>query len=58
MPGGVCAFDAGNEVEQGIRARALTQQNGIAAIRSADLTPEGLLHAVQEVIAAPCPAPR
>lgn len=50
-------FDAGNEVEQGIRARALTQQNGIAAIRSADLTPEGLLHAVQEVIAAPRRAP-
>jgi predicted glycosyltransferase len=50
-------FDAGSEVEQGIRARALTQQNGIAAIRSAELTPEGLLHAVQEVIAAPARAP-
>ena len=50
-------FDEGNEVEQGIRARALAQQNGIAAIRSADLKPEGLLHAVQEVIAAPARTP-
>jgi len=50
-------FDAGNEVEQGIRARALAQQDGIATINSADLTPERLRQAVQKVMDAPDRSP-
>lgn len=44
-------FDAGNEVEQGLRAQSLAALPGITAIRSADLTAETLRAAVAKVIA-------
>lgn len=50
-------FDAGSEVEQGIRAEALAKRPGIAVVRSADLTAETLLRALLEVTAGPRPAP-
>lgn len=50
-------FDAGKEVEQGIRASALAAQPAITMIRSADLRPEALLNALAQVTAAPRPAP-
>ena len=46
-------FDAGHEVEQGLRADALTKLPGIHVLRSADLTPERLTAAVLDVIATP-----
>ena len=46
-------FDAGSEVEQGLRAESLSPLAGIACLRSADLTPQRLLEAVARVIAAP-----
>jgi predicted glycosyltransferase len=49
-------FDAGSEVEQGIRAEALAKRPGIAVVRSADLTAETLLQALLEVSAGPRPA--
>ncbi len=50
-------FDAGSEVEQGIRAEALAKRPGIAVVRSADLTAETLLQALLEVTAGPRAAP-
>lgn len=44
-------FDAGNEVEQGLRAQSLAALPGITAIRSADLTAETLRAALDRVIA-------
>ncbi len=46
-------FDDGNEVEQGIRADALTKHSGIETLRLADITPETLSAALNTVIAAP-----
>jgi len=46
-------FDEGNEVEQGIRAEALSQQSNIALIRLADLTAQSLEAAITAVIDAP-----
>ena len=46
-------FDEGSEVEQGLRARALTAQAGIALLPRADLSPQRLCQVLDEVIAAP-----
>lgn len=46
-------FDAGNEVEQGLRADALSALPGIEVLRSADLTPDRLLSALATLHAAP-----
>lgn len=50
-------FDAGDEVEQGLRADALAEQPGIAVLRAAELTPLNLLHAVQNIQASTPRAP-
>ncbi|QEW22428.1 glycosyltransferase, MGT family [Marinibacterium anthonyi] len=42
-------FDAGNEVEQGLRADSLAALPGIVALKSADLTPEALRAALDRV---------
>ncbi|MGY9040025.1 MAG: glycosyltransferase family protein, partial [Rhodobacterales bacterium] len=50
-------FDAGNEVEQGLRADALAALPGIEVLRSAALTPDALLSTLGMVLAdAPRPA--
>ncbi len=46
-------FDAGSEVEQGLRANSLTPLDGIEALRTADLTPQSLIAALQRALAAP-----
>ena len=46
-------FDAGNEVEQGLRAQSLRALPGMDAVTSADLTPATLLAAIARVTAAP-----
>jgi len=46
-------FDEGNEVEQGIRAKALAQQTGIITLPRVSLTPDALCNAIETVIAAP-----
>lgn len=51
-------FDAGSEVEQGLRADALAKMSGIAVVRSARLTPARLSQAVQDAIQSPRRAPR
>jgi len=51
-------FDAGGEVEQGLRADALAKMPGIAVLRSADLTPALLSQALQSAIRSPRRAPR
>jgi predicted glycosyltransferase len=50
-------FDAGNEVEQSIRARSLMRQNGIMVLDNATLTPKILDGAIADVLAAPARAP-
>lgn len=51
-------FDAGNEVEQGLRADALAQMPGIGVLRNADLTPDSLLATLKTVLASPDRAAR
>ena len=51
-------FDAGSEVEQGLRADALAKLPGIAVLRSADLSPDRLTQALLEVTQAIRRAPR
>lgn len=51
-------FDAGNEVEQGIRATALAAQPGIEMLTAGDMTAETLLAAVARATATPRAAPR
>ncbi|WP_299415680.1 glycosyltransferase [uncultured Sulfitobacter sp.] len=46
-------FDEGSEVEQGIRARALSVQSGITTLARADLNPRSLCDAIEHVINAP-----
>lgn len=46
-------FDEGVEVEQGLRAKALAQQAGIAMLPRADLTAERLCHMLARVMSAP-----
>lgn len=50
-------FDEGSEVEQAIRARALSAQDGILALPRAALSGARLLEALGDVIAAPPRAP-
>lgn len=52
-PAVLIPFDAGNEVEQGLRADSLAHLPGIDVLRSADLTPQALAHAVSRVLDAP-----
>jgi predicted glycosyltransferase len=51
-------FDAGSEVEQGLRADALAQLDGITVLRNANLDAATLLDAVTVVLNAPKRAPR
>lgn len=51
-PAVLVPFDAGNEVEQGLRANSLAHLSGISVLRSADLTTETLCDAVKTVISA------
>jgi predicted glycosyltransferase len=51
-------FDAGSEVEQGLRADALAQLDGITVLRNAYLDAATLLNAVTAVLNAPKRAPR
>lgn len=46
-------FDDGNEVEQGLRAKALAQQSGIAVLARAALSPETLRDTLVDVMSAP-----
>ena len=46
-------FDAGKEVEQGLRAESLIPLSGFEALSSAALTPESLISAIKKVLAAP-----
>ena len=46
-------FDDGNEVEQGLRARALATRDGIELLGRESLTPDALAAALARVIAAP-----
>lgn len=50
-------FDAGDEVEQGLRADALAEQAGIAVLRAGDLTAQSLLDALHSVAGAGPRAP-
>ncbi len=58
VPAVFVPFDDGGEVEQGLRAKALAQQDAISVVAQAELTPEALLHAINEVRVAPLRAPR
>ncbi|MFD3190532.1 glycosyltransferase family protein [Sedimentitalea sp. HM32M-2] len=46
-------FDDGREVEQTLRAEALSHLPGITTLRTADLTPDRLCAAVRQVLTAP-----
>ena len=46
VPAVIVPFDDGDEVEQGLRADALSSLSGIQVLRQADLTADRLLHAV------------
>ena len=46
-------FDAGNEVEQGLRSEALSHLAGFEVLRSAELTATALLEKVNQAIASP-----
>ncbi len=48
-PAVLIPFDAGKEVEQGLRADSLATLPGITVLRSADLTPAALANAVDRV---------
>ncbi|QFT58796.1 undecaprenyldiphospho-muramoylpentapeptide beta-N- acetylglucosaminyltransferase [Sulfitobacter sp. THAF37] len=50
-------FDAGSEVEQGLRAKALAQRRGFAVLRSAELTADALLDALAQITSGPRPTP-
>lgn len=52
-PAVLIPFDAGKEVEQGLRANSLSPLNGIETVTSSDLTPDTLCAAVHSAIAAP-----
>lgn len=51
VPAVLVPFDAGGEVEQGLRAQALSQMAGIRVIRDADLTPEAICKALAAAMA-------
>ncbi|MEM7318281.1 MAG: glycosyltransferase [Pseudomonadota bacterium] len=50
VPAVVVPFDAGSEVEQGLRADALSALPGLTQISSADLSPQILVDALQRVL--------
>jgi len=50
-PGVLIPFDAGNEVEQGLRAESLAALPALSVLKSADLTPERLAHTLRAVMA-------
>lgn len=50
-------FDAGNEVEQGLRAKALAARPGCAVLPRRDLTPARLSQTLASLLTAPRPAP-
>jgi len=52
-PAVLIPFDAGKEVEQGLRAQSLKPMPGFEVVTSADLTPDSLCQAIQEAISAP-----
>lgn len=52
-PAVLVPFDAGKEVEQGLRADALAPLDGMEVLRSADVTPESLCAAVRAALTAP-----
>lgn len=52
-PGLLVPFDAGNEVEQGLRANSLAPLPGFEILTSAELTAETLVERVSHLIAAP-----
>ncbi len=50
-PAVLIPFDDGKEVEQTLRARSLSQLNGIEVLNSSDLTADSLTNALERVIA-------
>jgi predicted glycosyltransferase len=52
-PSVLIPFDAGTEVEQGLRANSLVPLDGIEVLTNANLTPERLCTAVRRAMAAP-----
>ena len=52
-PAVLIPFDAGKEVEQSLRAKSLAPLAGFETLRTAELTPEGMIDAVEKVLAAP-----
>ena len=52
-PAVLVPFDAGAEVEQSLRARALARRDGFEFLAAADITSDSLRRAVDRVIAAP-----
>ncbi len=48
-PGVFVPFDLGGEVEQTLRARSLSQRSGLTMITNADLTPDRLLVAIDQI---------
>ena len=50
-------FDAGGEVEQSLRARALEKLDGIEMLKNTDLAAQQLVDAVRRVLRAPVRAP-
>ncbi len=57
-PAVIVPFDAGQELEQNIRARLLAELAGITVVSRADLTPETLQAAIEAVVTAPHRQPR
>lgn len=57
-PAVLVPFDAGGEVEQGLRAGALARLPGISVVPSGDLSADRLLAALQQVIDGPRRTPR
>ncbi|WP_146348056.1 glycosyltransferase family protein [Falsiphaeobacter marinintestinus] len=49
-PSVLIPFDAGNEVEQGLRAESLAALTGFSVLRSAQMTPDALRLAVTQVL--------
>ncbi|TLP69270.1 glycosyltransferase [Parasedimentitalea maritima] len=52
-PSVLIPFDAGKEVEQGLRAESLSPLDGIEVLRSSDLTPASLCTALNAAITSP-----
>jgi predicted glycosyltransferase len=53
LPAVIVPFDAGNEVEQSLRAQSLAPLDGFAALRAKDLTGKTLCQSLDSVLAAP-----